>query len=283
MRRFGSAISILRTFAIAAILIGTGAACQERGGEPAATEPTTIIASGSSNVAPLAEIWAAAFGESTEALDIRIADTGSSEGIADLLAGRADIAMASRPMSPEESAAAQESGLELRETVVARMGIGVIVNSSNPVSSLNFEQLAEVFSGALRNWESVGGPNQPVVVVRKETGWSPDFFRRTILGDREFGADAVIADSKEGIVAEVGDRPWSIGFTGLAASIPAQDRVRLLKLVDDASGGDTTYALSRPLFFYTRADSRIVEPFLEYVVGSEAQEQVLGTGLYPLE
>ena len=93
----------------------------------------------------------------------------------------------------------------------------------------------------------------------------------------------MIVGSKEETVTEVGDRPWSIGSTGLAESIPAQDRVRLLKLVDDASVGDATYALSRPLFFYTRADSRIVEPFLEYVVGGAAQEQVLGTGLYPLE
>jgi phosphate transport system substrate-binding protein len=283
MRRSKSAVSILRTLAIAALLVSTGAACRGQGGERAGAEAARMTASGSSNVAPLVEIWAATFVDTAEALDITIADTGSSEGIADLLEGRADIAMASRPMSPEELAAAQASGLEIRETVVARMGIGVIVNSSNPVLSLSFGQLAEVFSGAVGNWESVGGPDQPIVVVRKETGWSPDFFRRQILGDREFGADAVIAGSKEEIVAEVGDRPWSIGFTGLAESIPAQDRVRLLKLVGDASGRDATYALSRPLFFYTRADSRIVEPFLEYVVGSEAQEQVLGTGLYPLE
>jgi phosphate transport system substrate-binding protein len=275
------AVSCCLTVSFIVLCLGT--ACQGQEGPRAGADPTTITVRGSKNVSPVAEIWAVAFAQTSEALRIDVVGTGTSEGIEDLLEGRAEIAMASRPMSPEESSTARQRGLEIRETVVARMGIGVVVNASNPVSSMTFGQLADVFSGAVRNWESVGGPDQAIVVVRKESGWSPEFFRSRILGDREFGADAMIVDSKEETVAEVGVRPWSIGFTGLAESLPAQDQVRLLRLVNDTSDEDATYALSRPLFFYTLADSQVVEPFLEFVLGDEAQEQVLGTGLYPAE
>jgi len=257
--------------------------CHGQQGTRATADQTTIKVRGSSNVSPLVEKWAPAFADTSQALPIDVLATGSSEGIGELLHGRADIAMSSRPMSPEESAIAHQRGLEIRETVVARMGIGVVVNAANPVSSLTFGELADVFSGAASGWQELGGSDEPILVVRKESGWSPGLFRRKILGEREFGADAVIVDSKEAVVAEVGVRPWSIGFTGLAEAIPDLDRVHLLRLVNDISDEDATYALSRPLFFYTLADSPTVQPFLEFVVGSEAQGLIIGTGIYPAQ
>ena len=126
--------------------------------------------------------------------------TGTSEGIDDLLASRADISMASRPLSQEELSAAGDKGLTFRETIVARMGIAVIINRDNPVSSVAVDELAEIFSGGILSWDAVGGPDQPIVVVRKDSGWSPDFFRRRIMGDKEFVDDSVMVDSEEGRV-----------------------------------------------------------------------------------
>jgi phosphate transport system substrate-binding protein len=232
-------------------------------------------------VYPLALKWAPGFSEAFPEYRIDVRDTGSSEGIEDLLAGRADVAMASRPMSAEEASTARARGLDIRETEVARMGIAVIVNASNPVSEMSFRQLAKVFSGDAQNWREVGGSDQPIVVVRKVSGWSPDLFRHEILGGREFVPGAIVVDDKEDVVAEVEIRPWSIGFTGLAQALPAIDRVHLLRLTNDLSDKDATFALSRPLYFYTLADSPIAKPFLKYVLGDEAQQLVLGTGVFP--
>ena len=240
-----------------------------------------IVVRGSSTLQPVAEIWAAAFGPMSEASSIDIAATGTSEGIDALLTGQADIAMASRPLSREEHAAAHDRGIAVQETIVARMGIAVIVHRDNPVSSIAMSALAEVFSGDVRNWKMVGGPDEPIIVVRKDSGWSPEFFRKRVMEDREYVADSVMVDSKEGVVAEVSGRPWSIGVTGMPEAIPALDRISLIRLVSGGSDEDSTYALSRPLFFFTVENSAPAQQFLEFIAGEKAQGMIVDLGLSP--
>lgn len=245
-------------------------------------ENAPIVIRGSSTLQPVAEKWANAFGQTEKAQTFDIIATGTSEGIDDLLAGRTDISMASRPLSQEELSAARDKGLTIRETTVARMGIAVIVNPKNPVASVEISKLAEIFSGKVLSWKEVGGPDEPIVVVRKDSGWSPDFFRRRIMGDKEFVDDSVMVDSKEGVVAEVSSRPWSIGVTGMPEAIPALDLISLVRLDSDDSGQDSTYALSRPLFFFTIDDKTPIRKSLEYVTGKKAQKMIVDTGFYPV-
>jgi len=247
----------------------------------AGEENAPIVIRGSSTLEPVVAKWSGTFGQTEGAPTFDIVATGTSEGIEDLMAGGADISMASRPLSQEELSAAEDKGLTIREITVARMGIAVIVHRDNPVSSVEVGKLAEIFSGAIRSWQAVGGPDEPIVVVRKDSGWSPDFFRRRIMGDNEFRDDSVMVDSKEGVVAEVSSRPWSIGVTGMPEAIPALDQINLIRLDSDDSDQDSTYALSRPLFFFTIKENRSVGNFLDYVLGKKAQEMIVDTGFYP--
>jgi phosphate transport system substrate-binding protein len=247
----------------------------------AGEENASIVIRGSSTLQPVVEKWADAFGQTEGAPAFDIAATGTSEGIEDLLAGRADISMASRPLNPEEKSAARDKGLTIRETTVARMGIAVIINRENPVSSVAVSKLAEIFSGGIQNWQAVGGPDKPIIVVRKDSGWSPDFFRRRIMGDKAFVEDSVMVDSKEDVVAEVSSRAWSIGVTGMPEAIPALDRISLIRLDSDDSSTDSTYALSRPLFFFFIEDSPAIQNFLDFVLMDKAQEMIVDTGFYP--
>ena len=242
-----------------------------------------LVVRGSSTLLPIAEVWADAYGQISEASTVDIMATGTGEGIKDLLAGRADIAMASRPMSQEERAAAHDRGIVIQESIVARMGIAVIVHLDNPVSSIALSSLAEIFSGDVRSWKSVGGPDEPIIVVRKDSGWSPEFFRMRVMENKEFVADSVMVDSKEGVVAEVADRPWSIGVTGMPEAIPALDRIHLIRLVSGDSDEDSTYALSRPLFFFSVENSAPTQHFLEFVAGEKAQKMIIDFGLYPAQ
>jgi len=247
----------------------------------AGEENAPIVIRGSSTIQPVAEKWANAFGRTERAQTFDIVATGTSEGVVDLLAGRADISMASRPLSEEELAAARDKGLNIRETTVARMGIAVVIHRGNPVSSVAVGDLAEIFSGGILSWDAVGGPDEPIVVVRKDSGWSPEFFRRRIMGDRDFVDDSVMVDSKEGVVAEVSNQPWAIGVTGMPEAIPALDRISLIRLDSDESGQDSTYALSRPLFFFTIEHRSSVQSFLDFVLTKNAQEMIVDTGFYP--
>lgn len=272
-------ISCLR--AVSTALMCSVAICQVLSPSWAGEEPATLVIRGSSTLLPIVKVWADDFAQQPGTPAFDIAATGSSEGIADLLEGRADISMASRPLKPNELSVASEKGLTIRETVAARMGIAVIVSQDNPVRSVTIGQAAKIFSGEIENWRAVGGPDQPVIVVRKDSGWSPDFFRRRIMGNRDFVEDAVIVDSKEGVVAEVSDRPWSVGVTGLPEAIPALNRIGLLRLESEESELDSTFALSRPLFLFTVEDAPKIEKFLDFVLLDEAQESIVDTGFYP--
>ena len=280
MRKTGTPALSSYLYAMAVTLVYCLAICVHRPAL-AGEEKAPIVVRGSSTLQPVVEKWAGTFGQTEGHPAFDIAATGSSEGIEDLLAGRADISMASRPLSQEEVSAAGDKGLTIRETTVARMGIAVIVHRDNPVSSIEVGKLAEIFSGGILNWQAVGGPEEHIVVVRKDSGWSPDFFRRRIMGDREFVADSVMVDSKERVVAEVSSRPWSIGVTGMPEAIPALDRISLIRLDSDDSTEDSTYALSRPLFFFTIEDNPNVASFLQYVLGESAQKMIVDTGFYP--
>jgi phosphate transport system substrate-binding protein len=244
-------------------------------------ENAPIVIRGSKTLQPMVRDWADTFVQTAKTPPFDIIAIGTSDGVENFLMGRADIAMASRPMSQEEVTAARDKGMAVRETIVARMGIAVVINRDNTVSSVTVNELAEIFSGRVQSWQKVGGPDQLITVVRKTSGWSPDFFRRRIMGDRDFAADSLIVASKEDIVAEVASRTWSIGVTGMPEAIPALDRISLLRLASESSGEDATYALSRPLFFYTLEDSPSVQPFLEFVTGATAQEMIVDTGFYP--
>jgi phosphate transport system substrate-binding protein len=263
------------------ILMACVASCQVHGVSWAGEESAPIVIRGSSTLQPFVEMWAEAFSRTEQSIQFDISSTGTSEGIADLLAGRADISMASRPLSQEEKSAARDKGLSIRGTTVARMGIAVIVHRENPVSSIEVEKLAEIFSGEVRSWQVVGGPDETIVVVRKDSGWSPDFFRRRVMGDREFVRESVMVDSKEGVVEEVASRPWSIGVTGMPEAIPALDRIHLVRLDSGDSQRYSTYALSRPLFFFITEETPSVRRFIRYVLLDQSQDMILDTGFYP--
>lgn len=271
--RFVSGVCLLAMFSAAAV--ATGAA---GGGDDSA-----IVIRGSKNLLPFVQMWVDTYLESAASESFDLIANGTAQGVSDLLDGRASIAMASRPMTEEERGAARAAGLTIRETVVARMGIAVIVNQTNTVRSLSIHELANIFSGESVDWSELGGPDQPINLVRKVSGWSPEFFSDRIMGSKAFTDDAIIVDSKDDVVAEVGNRPWAIGFTGMPEALPALDRVGLVKIVSDDSGVDATYGLSRPLFFYTTQSTRRVDRFIGFVVGSEAQKLITETGFYPAE
>lgn len=265
-----------------AALVWSAAAPDVSSNEGCATEPTVVSIRGSSNLFELASEWAIEYGEKNSSFVGEVVDTGSGEGIKDLLEGRADIAMASRLIKDEELAIARKSRLEIRETMVAQTGVAVIVNPANPTPTIAINQIGDVFAGEVRNWKDLGGPDEPIVVVYKTSGNTPRLFREEVLGNRPYTSDAVIADSKEDVVDEVGNRGWSIGFTGLGQALAAQERVRFLLLEYEMTGQGATFALKRPLYFYTVGAEPEVDGFIEFVLGDQGQASAVGPGLFPV-
>src|SRR4029078_7076848 len=74
-----------------------------------------------------------------------IAAEGSTTGIAAIIDGTAQIGMSSRRAKTSEVGAAASKGKHMKPTIVAFDGIGVIVNSANPIKGLTKKQVEQIF------------------------------------------------------------------------------------------------------------------------------------------
>ncbi len=93
---------------------------------------------------------------------------GSTSGIRMLLDGQLDFAQSSRPLTDKEQAIATQQGFTLEQRRVGIDGIAVVVNPSLKLPGLTVEQLQQIYSGQINNWEQVGGPNLPIVPLSQQ-------------------------------------------------------------------------------------------------------------------
>jgi phosphate transport system substrate-binding protein len=112
--------------------------------------------------------------EQLAGVELTILPSSTTHGLADLVQGRADIAMLAEPL---ESAAAalnskEPSLVDLDDYIGRQVGnafVQFIVHPSNPIQKLTRTQLAGLYSGTIKNWSELGGNNQPVLLVGEPT------------------------------------------------------------------------------------------------------------------
>ena len=178
--------------------------------EPVSTEPSggptetlegTMTVKGSDTIVHLATAWAEAMMDKHEGLDISVDGGGSGTGIAALINGTVDIATASRKIKDEEVTEAEGKGITPVEHVVARDGIAVVVNPENPVNEITMEDLAKIFTGQTTNWSAVGGNDQKIgVLSRESSSGTYAFFREHVMDDEDYTTDAKLMPATSAIV-----------------------------------------------------------------------------------
>ena len=74
-----------------------------------------------------------------------------------LIDGNAELIIASRNISRDEKAYADEKGVSLIEHPIGRDAFIFIVNKKNPINNLTISQIQDIYTGKVRNWKEVGG------------------------------------------------------------------------------------------------------------------------------
>lgn len=122
-------------------------------GEPAAYEAAPvagkIVVGGSSSVGPLMEKLAEAYQAINTNVTIEVQVSDSTTGVTKAIEGTFDIGMASRDLKDSE----KEQGVT--GTVLCQDGIAVIVNKDNPIEELTRDQIKDIFTGAVEDWEQI--------------------------------------------------------------------------------------------------------------------------------
>jgi phosphate transport system substrate-binding protein len=286
------AAGILVALTFAAIGCGnqdsTGGAGGSRGG--------AIQVKGSDTMVNLAQKWAEDYMKDNPQVNIAVTGGGSGTGITAMINGTTDIADASREMKDKEKADASSKGIEVVENRVALDGIAVVVNTENNVSELSVDQLADIFSGKITDWQEVGGaPGQIVILSRESNSGTHVFFKEHILnkgtdGKVEFASSALLMPSTQAIVDEVKQNPQGIGYVGLGY---VKGDLKALKIKKDATSTavtptvasvqDGSYPVARPLFMYTKQGApQVVADYMAWIKSPDGQKVVEELEFVPL-
>ena len=283
---------------LAAVLILLTTACGGvDGGEAGTPTIVSIENKGSDTIVNLALAWAEFYQEIHPEVRISVTGGGSGTGIAALINGTVGIANASRQIKDEERQQALENGIDPVEFIIARDAIAVIVHPDNPVNRLTLQQVADIYSGKILNWQEVGGEDRPIVCLSRETNSGTHvYFLETVLrlGDKEnttlFSTETLLLPSSEGIINEVRQNPNAIGYDGLGY-VP--DDLKILALAVDENSdyvlpmistvNDKTYPVARDLYMYTAGQpTGAVAAYLEWILSPEAQTIVAELGFVPI-
>ncbi|MGB9004352.1 MAG: phosphate ABC transporter substrate-binding protein [Candidatus Aminicenantales bacterium] len=236
-----------------------------------------LILAGSTSIQPFADRWAEVYMEKHRGAVVTVQGGGSSAGIQAARSGAAHIGMSSRELKPEEK--------DLQEVVVAHDGLAVIVHPVSPLQNLSLFQMKSIFSGEVRNWRVLGGPDREIdVVTREEGSGTRAAFQELVMGQERIFKGAIVQDSNGTVREIVAGNPNSIGYISLGL---VSDRVKALRLDGVAAGEEAirkkAYLLVRPFLFVTKGPpGGPARAFIDFVLSEEGQALVKKEGLIPL-
>jgi phosphate transport system substrate-binding protein len=280
---------------IVVLLAGCGAPNTNAQAASGASEDT-IENKGSDTIVNLALAWAETYMAQNPQVRISVTGGGSGTGIAALINGTVDIANASRAIKPEELAEAQANGIEPYEITIAQDAIAVVVNPANPVNQLTLQQISDIYTGQITNWQEIGGEDRPIVLLSRESnsGTYVYFLEEVIRqGDSDsellFSPDTLLLPSSEGISTEIRQNPNALGYDGLGYVTPDQKMLAIAPSATDPyvlpsldSVVDGSYPISRPLFMYTPGPpAGAIKVYIDWILNA-GQQQVRELGFVPL-
>ena len=216
-----------------------------------------------------------------------IAAEGSTTGISALIDNTAQIGMSSREVKPAEVAAGQAKGVTLKPTIVAYDGLGVIVNSANPITNLTKKQVEQIFTGDVTDWSAVGGKSGTISIYTRNTssGTYSDW-KELAMKKRDYAPSAQKMAGHEQIAAEVGKNPNGIGYVGLAYMKASGIKVLTIDGIaaTQSTVRDKSWPYARPTFYYTNGDpTGLAKDFVDFTIGPAGQKIVDAVGFVPIK
>ncbi len=179
-------------------------------------------------------------------------------------------------------------------------GVAFVVNEANSVKNLSKQQVQNIYTWKITNWNELGGRNASIVlctlnsrhgtnevflnyfgleVVEKGAGPAMSATHRKI-GDPSYGEVAAhVIDDHPQVLAAVAANPDSIGYASIGMAMAAVvngmhvrplDLDGISPMVSLVETGE--YRFSRPLLVITRGEANgPVRKFLDFLTGPEGQ------------
>lgn len=218
-------------------------------------------------------------------LNVPDEDAGSSEGIKGAADGTFDIGFSSRDLKEKEKA------LGVVATHIGSAPLVFVVHPSvTGVTNLSRDQIVPIFSGKIKNWKELGGPDAAIVPILPVKGDSD----RAAL-EQEIAGWAEMTDAPNTILMDESDViPEKFNVTPNAITVMKYDEIRSGNLkgvplmLDGVMVSETTtksgkYTLGKPVYAVTKGQPQgLAKEFLDFLLSDEGQALVAQSGLVPV-
>lgn len=239
----------------------------------------TVATDGSTSMEKVINSLGEAFMESNDGITFTYNPTGSGSGITAVSEGRCDIGLSSRDLKDEEKA----NGLTA--TVLAYDGIAIIVNPENPVSDMELETIAKIYTGQITNWSEVGGSDTQIVLIGREAGSGTRDGFESITDTEDACLYRQELTSTGDVITAVSQNPGAIGYASLAS---VKDTVKAVSVggvaPSEASVKNGSYVVQRPFVLVTKEGTELSEAaqlFFDYITSPDANEIITSAGVVP--
>lgn len=244
----------------------------------------SLTASGSTTVLPIAEQAAEDFMAENTSANVTVQGGGSSVGITNVAQGVSQVGNSSRELKDDEM------NLGLVDHKIALDIIAMIVNKDVTVKSLTKDQASGIFLGKIKNWNEVGGPNQPItVLIRDEASGTREMFDEKILGKTKDNpvkpVSGALETTSNGIMRQkVASTPYSIGYISFGymdSSVKALELDGVAPTLENALADK--YELQRYLHMFTKGEpTGITKSYIDFVLSPDFQDNTVAKEFIPI-
>ena len=227
------------------------------------------------------QVYASFSGEHTKAftdetgINVKLTRGSSSHSISEVLNGRAEVASSARELD------ARQRMVGLREFPFCAAPLALITKAGCGIENATKDQIASIFTGAVRNWTDVGGPDLAIIVVipSEETAAHRNF-------RREIGPKSLVYDfaayASTGVIDLVRQQPCgAVSFISYGA-VNDDPAIKALR-IDGLAPIDTGYPYNQTMRLVTRNELEPpVQAFVDYVYSPRSRSLIEKHGMVPL-
>jgi len=263
----------------------------------------SVVIDGSGTVFPFMSVMAEKYmTEAQEGVSVEVSRAGTSAGFKKFLVeDGTDFNNASRQIKDEETAQADELGMEVKEMKVALDGLTIVINKENEwAQELTEQEIIDIFlaEGNKKKWSDVRSdfPDEEIKTYGpNENHGTYEFFWENILEEKDLAEGTNLQQEYSTLVDLVSKDKNAIGFFGYGYYESNKDKLTAVK-VDFGNGPvepsldtiaeDGDYAnFTRPVFTYLNVGMAKEKPqVLDYAIYTmqNAQQVASDTGFAPL-
>jgi phosphate transport system substrate-binding protein len=173
---------------------------------------------------------------------------------------------------------------DLVPTQIAWDGIAVLVNLSNSTKEVTSQQVADLFTGKVKQWSELGGAETRVLILdrARQTNIRDTFEQRLGIAGKIPDSSKVIGPDDKAVKTVAGTLPPQsavtyVSLTPALEAVASGVAVRLLPIDKVEPEGPTVkdgrYALRRPVLLLTRKEPNpVVEAFQAFALSPQGQK-----------